>query len=129
MGRENLMVLRADELRNNQNETCARLFEFLSVGYIEIPETIANITGDSRIPFLNKMMRSEGNLKKVVRDSLPRSIRISLAKTIGRLNTKKKSSASRITSAQRERLLEIYKLDRQYMRNVYGIEFKSGLGN
>ena len=88
-----------------------------------------SITGDSRIPFLNKMMRSEGNLKKVVRDSLPRSIRISLAKTIGRLNTKKKSSASRITSAQRERLLEIYKLDRQYMRNVYGIEFKSGLGN
>ena len=58
VGRENLMVLRADELRNNQNETCARLFEFLSVGYIEIPETIANITGDSRIPFLNKMMRS-----------------------------------------------------------------------
>jgi len=53
-------------------------------------------------------------------------MRIKLSQSIGKYNTKSSSSAASVTEAQRARLSAIYAKDRTQMKDLFGIDFKSG---
>jgi hypothetical protein len=120
---DRLLILRADELKNNQQNACSRLFKFLEVGDFVVPQVTANVTGDTRSMRLNNLMRSDGLIKTVVRNILPKYLRLRLMKTVNELNTMPTSSATSLNESERSRLLKIYSKDNYELKHKYNIDF------